>query len=108
MGVPGSVCAVPPQPITVNRIAMKVRTKNAPPRLPRRGRTSKKTQAKLAPPPAAIHPRAPVRLLLWGCGGVVFTVSDACPVPVIELGFTKHADWVRLAGMVHVKLIGAV
>ena len=108
MGVPGSVCAVPPQPMTVNRIAMKLRTKIAPPRLPRRGKASKKTPAKLAPPPAAIHPSAPVRLLPCGCGGVVLTVSDACPVPVIELGFTKHADWVRLAGMVQVRLIGVV
>ena len=108
MGVPGSVCAVPPQPMTVYRIAMKLRTKIAPPRLPRRGKASKKTPAKLAPPPAAIHPSAPVRLLPCGCGGVVLTVSDACPVPVIELGFTKHADWVRLAGMVQVRLIGVV
>ena len=108
MGVPGSVCAVPPQPMTVNRIAMKLRTSIALPRHPRRGRASKKAQAKLAPPPAAIHPSPLVRLLLCGCGGVVLTVSDACPVPVIDLGFTKHADWVRLAGMVQAKLIGVV
>ncbi len=49
-----------------------------------------------------------VRLLLCGCGGVVLTVSDACPVPVIDFGFTKHADWVRLDGMVQAKLIGVV
>ena len=108
MGVPGSVSVVPPQPMTVKRIAMKVRTSIALPRHLRRGRASKKTLAKLAPPPAASHPGAPVRLLLWGCGGVVLTVRDACPVPVMDLGFTKHADWTRLAGMVHLRLMGVV
>jgi hypothetical protein len=47
-------------------------------------------------------------LLLRGCDGVVFTVRETCPVPVIEFGLTKHADSVRLAGIVHVRLISEV
>ena len=47
-------------------------------------------------------------VLLSGCDGVVFTVSEACPLPMIELGSTKHAASTRLAGIVQVKLIGMV
>ncbi len=38
----------------------------------------------------------------------MLTVRETCPVPVIEFGFTKHADSVRLEGMVHVRLIREV
>ena len=33
------------------------------------------------------------------------TLKETCPVPVIELGFTKHADWVSVDGIVQVRLI---
>ena len=50
----------------------------------------------------------PLRVLIWGCGGVVLTLSEACPVPVIDLGFTKQADCVSVDGMVQVRVIGVV
>ena len=79
---------------------MHARTIIAVPRHRRRGKTNRKRQARLAPPPAASHPGAFVCLLLSGCAGVVLTLSETCPVPVIEFGSTKQADSVRLDGIV--------
>ena len=78
------------------------------PRPLRRGNASKNTQARLAPPPAASQPGELLRALARGWAGVVLTVSDTWPVPAIEVGFTKHADSVRLAGKSQVRLIGVV
>src|SRR5580700_1781652 len=97
--------------MTVNRIARKVRTIIALPRHLRRGNANRKTQARLAPPPAASHPRrvaAAVCLLLIGCGGVVLIVSETCPVPLVDFGSIKHADSVRLDGMVQERVMSEV
>src|SRR3984957_15965515 len=98
--------------MTVNIIARKVRAIIALPRHLRRGNANRKTHARLAPPPAANQPSnhlcAAVCLLLCGCAGVVLTVSETCPVPVIDFGSIKHAAWVRLDGMVQERAISEV
>ena len=107
MAVPGLVSVVPPQPMTVKTMAINANSNVAVPRQRRRGRPIRSRQARLAPPPAS-HPGMPLRVLTWGCAGVVFTVSEACPVPVIDLGFTKQADCASVDGMVQVRVMGVV
>src|ERR1700722_7225615 len=96
--------------MTVNRSARKLRATIALPRHLRRGEASRKTHAKLAPP-AANHPRmlaTAVCLLLCGCAGVVLIVSETCPVPVVDFGSIKHADSVKLDGMVQESVMSEV
>jgi len=75
------------------------------PRALRLGKASSTRNARLALPLAANQPGPRFSLLVSGCGGVVLTVKETCPVPVIELGFTKHADCVSVDGMVQVRLM---
>ena len=95
----------PLQPMTVTRQAMHINTRTMRPRPLRLGKTSNTRNARLAPPLAANHPDPRFSLLVSGCGGVVLTVKETCPVPVMEFGFTKHADCVSVDGMVQVRLI---
>ena len=108
LAVPGSTCVALPQPSAVKTMAMKASPRTTLVRSRLRGRNRRTTPARLAPPPAANQPAEWPRLLVSGCAGVVLTVNETCPVPVIELGLTKQADSVRLAGMVQVRLIGDV
>ena len=75
------------------------------PRHLRRGRDKQKDACETGAAAGGEPSGVPVRLLLSGCAGVVLTVSETCPVPVIEFGSTKHADSVRLEACVQVSLI---
>src|SRR5580698_5380549 len=108
LAVPGSSFGALPQPRAAKKTARRAKARNALPRNLRRGRNSRTRQARLAPPPAANKPAGRKSLLLNGCAGVVLTVKETLPLPVMELGLTKQADSVRLAGMVHVRLMGVV
>ena len=107
--VPGSVFAELPHPMTMTRTAAKARASMALKRPLRRGNATSRTQARLAlPQPPANQSGVPRSLLLIGCAGVVFTVSEKLPVPVMEFGLTKQADSVRPGGSAQVKAIGVV
>ena len=106
--VPGSVFCTLPHPMAVTRTAAEARASMALNRGLRRGNATSRTQARLAPPPPANQSGVPPSLLLIGCAGVVFTVSETVPVPVIEFGLTKQADSVRPAGSAQVKAMGVV
>jgi len=91
--------------MTVKRDAMHINAMTMRPRPLRLGKASITRNARLALPLAANQPGPRFNLLVMGCGGVVLTVKETCPVPVIEFGFTKQADCVSVDGMVQVRLI---
>ena len=106
--VPGSDFCTLPHPMTVTRTAAEARASIALNRRLRRGNGTSRTPARLAAPLPASRSGVPWNLLLIGCAGVVFTVSETVPVPEIEFGLTKHADSVRPEGIAQDKTMGEV